>query len=93
MDTKKAVALGYEGGDSSPSVLAVARGLLAEKLLDIAREHGITIVNDPDLAGVLGELNTGDEIPEHLFRAVAEVFGYCYRMNDDFRKKLDGFGY
>ncbi|HON77750.1 MAG TPA: EscU/YscU/HrcU family type III secretion system export apparatus switch protein [Spirochaetota bacterium] len=93
MDRKKAVALGYDGGDASPSVLAVARGILAEKLLELAREHGITIVNDPDLAGVLSELNAGDEIPEHLFRAVAEVFGYCYRMNSEFRKKFDGFGY
>lgn len=93
MDRKKAVALGYEKGDTSPSVLAVARGFLAEKLLDVAREHGITIVNDPDLAGVLSELHTGDEIPEHLYHAVAEVFGFCYRMNSEFRKKIDGFGY
>lgn len=88
MKKKKAVALGYEGNEA-PSVIASARGALAEKLLEIARSHDIPIYENADLAEVLSGLHVGDEIPEGLFRAVAEVFAYCYRINDRLRRRLD----
>ncbi len=88
MKKKKAVALGYEGNDA-PSVVASAKGVCAEKLLEIARFHNVPIYEDADLAEALSVLNTGDEIPEDLFRAVAEVFAYCYRINERLKRRLD----
>ncbi len=85
---KKAVALGYEG-EGAPSVVAAAKGMLAEKLLAIARSHNVPVYEDADLAEVLSALKAGDEIPENLFRAVAEVFAYCYGINERLKQKLD----
>lgn len=84
-----AVAVGYSGAGSLPEILAVARGALVERLLGIAREHGITVYRDADLAEVLSKLDVGSEIPEGLFAAVAEVLAYCYRVNAGFAKKMD----
>jgi flagellar biosynthesis protein len=86
---RKAVALAYAGGSSVPAVVARARGMLAERLIEIAEKHHVTVYRDGDLAEMLSVLDPGVEIPETLFRAVAEVLAYCYRVNDEFRKKLD----
>jgi flagellar biosynthesis protein len=89
-DEKIGVALEYSG--EIPKILAVARGLLFDRLIQIAREHNITIYKDADLAEVLSQVPVGIEIPETLFKAVSEVLAYCYRINSDFKKKLDNMG-
>lgn len=89
-EDRTGVALEYSG--DVPKILAVARGMLFERLIRIAREHNITIYQDPDLAQVLAQLPVGSEIPEALFRAVSEVLAYCYRINSDFKAKLDSMG-
>ncbi len=85
---KKGVALGFESSDSAPRVLAVASGLLVDVLLRIAEKHNIAVYSDPDLAESLSALKPGVEIPERLFKAVAEVLAYVYRINDEFRRKI-----
>ncbi len=90
MGERRAVALEYDPSFSVPRVVASARALMAEKLIQVAREYGVTIYEDPDLAVALGALNAGDEIPDHLYRAVAEVLAYCYTINDDFKRKIHG---
>jgi len=87
---KKGVALAY-GGDI-PTIIASAKGVLLEKLLEIAKKNNITVYHDPDLAEVLYQLPTGTPIPEELFAAVSEVLAYCYRINADFKSKLIGLG-
>ena len=84
------VALEYSG--DLPRVLAVARGRLYERLIELAEKHGIEIYRDPDLAKTLSALPPGTEIPEALFLAVAEVLAHCYRVNAAFRAKLDTAG-
>jgi flagellar biosynthesis protein len=89
MDTEKiGVAVGYSGNKSAPEILSKARGALVEKLLRIARENNITIYRDSDLAEALSALDTGTQIPETLYRAMAEVLAYCYTINDKFRQKI-----
>lgn len=89
---KKGIAVGYSPGDPAPEVLAVARGLLAERMLEIARENDIIIYKDSDLAEVLSYMSPGSSVPEKFFRAVAEILAYCYRINDKFRQKLGAHG-
>lgn len=89
-DERIGVALEYSG--DIPKILAVVRGILFDRLVQIAQEHNITIYRDSDLAQVLSQLPVGSEIPETLFRAVSEVLAYCYRINADFKAKLDGMG-
>ena len=87
MSVKKGIAIEYSG--DLPKILAIARGELFEKLVTIARENGIVIYEDPDLTEVLSMLSPGCEIPEDLFKAVAEVLAYCYKVNQDFKFKVD----
>jgi flagellar biosynthesis protein len=85
---KKGVAVGYSGDTAAPEIIYKARGVLVEKLLRLAREHNITIYRDADLAEILSALDTGTQIPENLYRAMAEVLAYCYKVNEGFRRKI-----
>ncbi|PKL17751.1 MAG: hypothetical protein CVV49_09390 [Spirochaetae bacterium HGW-Spirochaetae-5] len=87
---QKSVALQYD--KDAPKIIASARGILAEKLLKIAMEKNITIYKDDDLAEILSKFKAGDVIPETLFGAVSVVMAYCYRINSDFRRKLNNSG-
>ncbi len=78
---KKAVALGYqERLDNAPKVLATGRGETASKIIQLAKEHGVPIKEDEDLVEILSKLDLGDEIPQNMYKAVAEVFSFIYQM-------------
>ncbi|MCZ8315442.1 EscU/YscU/HrcU family type III secretion system export apparatus switch protein [Phreatobacter sp.] len=75
-----AVALEYEiGKDAAPRVIASGRGLVAEKIIETARQHGVAIEGNPILAEALAGVAVDDHIPEELYRAVAEVIGFVLR--------------
>ena len=79
---KKAVALKYEPGkDSAPRVTAKGKGHVARRILEIARQEGIPISEDPDLVGALIQLDFDEEIPPELYKAVAEILAFAYRLN------------
>jgi FlhB-like protein len=85
---RKAVALRYDVQESNaPRVVAKGNRLLAERIIEIARENDIPIHEDPDLVAVLSKLDVEREIPEALYRAVAEVLAYVYRLNQTFRRE------
>jgi flagellar biosynthesis protein len=75
-----AVALHYDG-EQAPRVTAKGQGLVAEKILELAEEHGIPLHEDPDLVTLLARLELGDEIPANLYVAVAEVIAFAYMVN------------
>jgi flagellar biosynthesis protein len=78
----KAVALKFQmGKDEAPQVLAKGQGLMAEKLLAIAKEQGIPLYEDPELVEVLSKLDMGGAIAPELYQAVAEVLLFIYRTN------------
>jgi flagellar biosynthesis protein len=79
---KKAVALKYQlGEDRAPRVTAKGKGHIAEKIIEVAREHHIPLHEDKEMVDVLDALDLDMEIPTELFRAVAEVLAFIYRMN------------
>ena len=73
-----AVALQYDRGQA-PRVTAKGQGLVADRIVAAAREHDIPIEEDPVLAQALAKIPLDDEIPEELYRAVAEVIGFVLR--------------
>jgi flagellar biosynthesis protein len=78
----KAVALKYERGKApAPRVTAKGRGLVAEKILAIARENNIPVKQDKLLLDSLYKLDINEEIPEELYRVIAEILAFVYRMN------------
>lgn len=79
---KKVAALKYKQGDeAAPRLAAKGKGFLAEKILEIAKEHKIPIRKDADLVEVLEKLEVDQEIPLEIFAVVAEIFAYIYKTN------------
>ncbi len=79
---KKAVALKYQPKkDNAPKVIAKGKGKVAEKIIEIAREHNIFIQDDPDLIEVLSHLDLNEEIPPDLYVVVAELLSFVYSLN------------
>lgn len=77
--THIAVALRYEGDEQdAPEVLASGRGELAKLMVDAARAYGVPVVQDIPVARALVELEVGDQIPEDLYEAVAEILREVY---------------
>ncbi|MEO7221223.1 MAG: EscU/YscU/HrcU family type III secretion system export apparatus switch protein [Devosia sp.] len=75
-----AVALEYETGTrAAPKVVATGRGLVAERIMEIARENCVTIEANPMLAEALSGVPVDDTIPHELYQAVAEVIGFVLR--------------
>ncbi len=89
-DDRVGAAIEYSG--DVPKVLAIARGLLVERLILLANENHVTIYKDPDLARILAALPLNSEIPEFLFKAVIKVLAYCYKVNEKFKSKMDSLG-
>ena len=77
---RRAAALHY-GGRGAPRVVASGAGFVAERIAAVAREAGVPIRRDPALADALGALELDREIPEELFRAVAEVLAWAYSLD------------
>jgi flagellar biosynthesis protein len=78
--TTKAAALRYDRDESpAPRVVARGDGLIAERILAIAREHNIPIHQDPALVNVLSQLDLDQQIPPALYLAIAEVLAFLYR--------------
>ncbi|MCX8084855.1 MAG: EscU/YscU/HrcU family type III secretion system export apparatus switch protein [Calditerrivibrio sp.] len=85
---KKATALRYDAEkDKAPKVVAKGRGLIAEKILEKAKAHNIEIKEDPDLLEVLYKLDIYQEIPENLYKAVAEILSEVYKINNRRKSK------
>lgn len=85
---RKAVALRYNAeDDTAPRVVAKGAGIIAEKILALAREHRVHVHEDPDLTGLLAKLEINAPIPEELYRAVAEILAFVYRLNARMGKK------
>jgi flagellar biosynthesis protein len=83
---RAAVALKYDAAtDTAPRVVATGHGLIAEKIMALARDQGIPMREDPDLVQLLLQLDLNQEIPSTLYQVVAELLAFVYRLNRDYR--------
>ena len=85
---QKAVALYYDG-KSAPHISAKGTGVVAEQIMEVAREHGVPLCDNPSLVDLLVTLELGDEIPENLYIAVAYIIAFAYQLEG---KIPDGYG-
>ncbi len=86
--THFAVALRYEAPMAAPEVVAKGRDLLAQKIKDIAREYGITVMENKPLAQALYKsVEVGDSIPAQLYQAVAELLVIVYKAQTELREQ------
>ena len=77
---RRASALHYEG-KGAPKVTASGRGYIADRIIEVARENGIPVREDPALAEALAALELDTEIPEDLYTAVAEAIAWSYTLD------------
>ena len=84
---QKAVALKYDREKSgAPKVVASGKGEVANNIIKLAQEHDVFIKKDADLVELLSKIEINKEIPPMLYKAVAEVFSFIYKITDDKRK-------
>ena len=82
---EQAVALAYDpAAGGLPQITAKGSGELAEELIRLAVQYGIPIKYDPDLIQILSKLEIGENLPEEVYLAVAEILAFVYWVNHDF---------
>lgn len=85
---KTAIALKYNKRDTAPRVIAKGKGYVADNIIEKAVNEDIQIYEDEGLANQLLSLDIGEEIPQELYYAVAEVLAFIYKID---KEKSDKF--
>lgn len=75
-----AVALAYQTGQTAPKVVAKGRGLLAQAIIDRAKDAGVFVHESPELVSLLMQIDLDQHIPQELYMAVAELLAWIYRL-------------
>lgn len=79
---KSAVALKYQKDkDPAPKVTAKGEGLVAERIIELARENQVPIKEDPDLVQILSQVDLNKEVPPSVYKVVAELLAFVYKLN------------
>src|SRR5919106_1277071 len=77
----KAVAPRYQGKqDRAPKIAAKGRGYMAERIVEVAKAEHIPIREDKNLVEILLRLDLNQEIPPEVYKAVAEILAFVYRI-------------
>lgn len=84
---KTAVAVAYEPGETAPKIIAAGKGIVAEKIIEKAKESEIPFYRDDRLADTLSRLQIGDSVPPELYEVVAEILVFVDDM-DKLKDKL-----
>lgn len=88
---KQAIALSYNPEEDAPKVIASGRGVLAERIIEKAKEADVPVHRDDKLADTLSRLEIGDMIPPELYEVVAEILVFVDAM-DKIKAKMDNAG-
>ena len=82
---QKAVSLQYKKGkNAAPKVTAKGQGWMADRIIIMAQENNIPIREDKDLLHLLSEIDVGQEVPESLYKVVAELLAWVYQLNQNY---------
>lgn len=80
---RSAVALKYREGDVAPRVVAKGYGEIAETIIRHAQQAGLYVHEQPDLVGLLVQLELDQAIPPELYQAIAELLAWVYQVEHD----------
>jgi type III secretion system FlhB-like substrate exporter len=83
MKAAKALAIQYREDFPAPLICAKGRGDLAERLIEIARKHGIEVVKEEAVTEGLFHLERGDFIPPEYYAAIAEMIAFVYKVRKE----------
>ena len=79
-DQRMAAALSYKQGFYAPVVVAKGKGVMAEAIIACAKESGVFVHESPELVTLLMQVDLDEHIPPELYRAVAELLVWLYKM-------------
>lgn len=77
---QRAVALAYAAGSQAPTVVAKGRGLVAEQIIERARDAGVFVHESKELVSILMDVDLDSHIPPALYRAIAELLAWLYHI-------------
>ena len=77
-----AIALTYARDEAAPRVVAKGRGLVAQAIIERARRHGVYVHESKELVSLLMQVDLDQRIPPQLYRAVAELLAWVYRLEN-----------
>ncbi|MDD6235005.1 MAG: EscU/YscU/HrcU family type III secretion system export apparatus switch protein [Lachnospiraceae bacterium] len=86
---KQAIALQYNPGDEAPTIVASGTGIVADKIIEKAKESDVPLYEDSKLANTLSKLEIGDMIPPELYGVVAEILVFVDNL-DRLKGKING---
>lgn len=89
MDRQVAVALQYKEDDTAPRVIARGLGPVAARIMELARQHGIPIRRQGDVAQALSHIDLGASVPPELFSVVAEILAFVYLVDSSLSPSPD----
>lgn len=85
-ETIVAAALKYDNRkDAAPKLIAKGRGMIAEKIIELAQKNSVPIRSDPALVQILSKLDIDEQIPIELYKAVSEILAFVYSANNRYR--------
>lgn len=86
---QQAAALTYDPAENDVPILAAfGEGLMAQKIVDVARESGVPVVPEPGLTNMLSKLAVGDEIAPEMYDAVAKVLAFVSEVDRTYGEKV-----
>ena len=85
---KIAAAIRYDAAkDDAPRLTAKGKGHVAERIIELARQHDIPVRSDKALIQILSQLDIDQHIPPELYKAVAEILAFVYSANEKYREE------
>ena len=86
---RSAVSLRYDNRvNKSPVVTAKGRGVIADKIISLAKANNVPIKEDPDLVHLLSKVDLNREIPASLYQVVAELLSFVYKLNGEYSSRV-----
>jgi flagellar biosynthesis protein len=87
---KIAAAVRYDAAkDDAPRLTAKGKGHVAERIIELARQHDIPVRSDKALIQILSQLDIDQHIPPELYKAVAEILAFVYSANEKYREQQE----
>ena len=88
-ENRQAAALKYNPQTAgAPYVVALGTGYVADRIVEAAKENNIHVMRDDKLSNMLQKLSVGDEIPEELYKVVAEVLVFVSSMDEKYSQRF-----
>lgn len=82
LSPQQAVALAYLENSGAPKVVAKGKGLIAEQIIEKAKDNGVFVHESRELVSLLMDVDLDQQIPSSLYQAIAELLAWVYRLEE-----------